>query len=261
MYTKKLKRGSIFAIVMLMLVLTTSIGFAGKPPGGEPPFQKEPGKLPPVTEYEVTITNLTDGQPLTPPLVVTHRRPIHVFEAGEAASLGIQELAENGNLAPLLEALEGAKHVHQFMVGDAPLVPAADPGGTGFPQSATFTVESTMGAKYLSFASMLICTNDGFAGLDSVRLPRHLGQTMTVYGNAYDAGTEINTEDFADIVPPCPALTGVDSDDPGTGMSDPALYEGGVITSHPGVMGGEDLDPALHDWSDPVVRVEITRVQ
>ena len=44
-------------------------------------------------------------------------------------------------------------------------------------------------------------------------------------------------------------------------MSNPALFEGGVITSHPGVMGGADLDPALHDWSDPVVRVEITRVQ
>ncbi len=96
---------------------------------------------------------------------------------------------------------------------------------------------------------------------NSVRLPRFLGDTMTVYGNAYDAGTEINTEDFADIVPPCPALTGVDSDDPGTGMSNPALAEDGVIASHQGVVGGVDLDPALHNWSDPVVRVEITRVQ
>ena len=261
MYTRNLKRGSIFAIVMLMLILTTSIGFAGKPPGDEPPYQKEPGKLPPVTAYEVTITNLTDGQPLTPPLIVTHRRPIHVFEVGEAASTGIQGLAENGDLPSLIEALEAEKHVHQLMAGDAPLVPAADPGGTGFPNAATLTIESAMGAKYLSFASMLICTNDGFAGLDSVRLPRHLGQTMTVYGNAYDAGTEINTEDFADLVPPCPVLTGVDSDDPGTGMSNPALYEGSVIASHPGVLGGADLDPALHGWSDPVVRVEITRVQ
>ena len=108
---------------------------------------------------------------------------------------------------------------------------------------------------------MLICTNDGFAGLDSVRLPRHLGQTLTVYGNAYDAGTEINTEDFADIVPPCPVLTGVESDDTGTGMSNPVLAENGVIASHQGVLGGVDLDPALHDWADPVVRVEITRVQ
>ncbi len=176
MYSKSMKRGSVFAIVMLLLVMTTSLGFAGKPPGDNPPVDKSlTQKLPPVTAYEVTITNLTDGQPLTPPLVVTHRRPIHVFEAGEAASLGIQELAENGNLAPLLGALEDAKHVHQFMVGDAPLVPAADPGETGFPNSATFTVKSAMGAKYLSFASMLICTNDGFAGLE-------LGASAAVLG-------------------------------------------------------------------------------
>ena len=27
--------------------------------------------------------------------------------------------------------------------------------------------------------------------------------------NAYDAGTEMNTEDFADMVPPCQGLIGV----------------------------------------------------
>ncbi len=242
-----MKKGSVFAIVLLLLVATTSIGFAGK--------------LPPVTAYEVTITNLTDGQPLTPPLIVTHRRPIQVFSVGDAASLGIQQLAENGNLAPLTAALEAAKHVHEFMVGGFPLVPASDPGNTGFGSSDTFTIESAMGAKYLSFASMLICTNDGFAGLDSVRLPRNLDETMTVYADAYDAGTEINTEDFADIVPPCPVLSGVPSDDPGTGETNPALAEGGVIHPHQGVVGGVDLDPDIHGWTDPVVRVEITRVQ
>jgi hypothetical protein len=247
MKNKNMKRGSVFAIVMLLLLATTSIGFAGK--------------LPPVTAYEVTITNLTAGQPLTPPLIVTHRRPIQVFSVGEAASLGIQELAENGNLAPLTAALEAAKHVHAFIVGTAPLVPASDPGNTGLGYTETYPIESAMGAKYLSFASMLICTNDGFAGLDSVRLPRHMGETMTVYANAYDAGTEINTEDFADIVPPCPVLSGVPSDDPGTGTTDPALAEGGVIHPHQGVQGGVDLDPGLHGWTDPVVRVEITRVQ
>ena len=121
MYSKNIKRGTVFAIVMLLLVMTSSIGLAGKPPGDNPPVDRQLSqKLPPVTAYEVTITNLTDGQPLTPPLIATHRRPIHVFEVGEAASLGIQELAENGNLAPLLGALEDAKHIHEFQVGEAP---------------------------------------------------------------------------------------------------------------------------------------------
>ena len=52
--------------------------------------------------YTVTITNLTDGQPFTPPLVATHKRPADFFNVGEAASFGIKEIAENGNLAPLM---------------------------------------------------------------------------------------------------------------------------------------------------------------
>jgi hypothetical protein len=49
---------------------------------------------------------------------------------------------------------------------------------------------------------MLICTNDGFTGSDGLRLPSKLGQSAMYYMAAYDAGSEINTEDFADIVPP-----------------------------------------------------------
>jgi hypothetical protein len=107
---------------------------------------------------------------------------------------------------------------------------------------------------------MLICTNDGFTGLDTVRLPQVVGETITLYSDAYDAGSEINTEDFADIVPPCPALTGVLSDDPGTGESNPALAENGVIRHHDGIQGIADLDPDIHGWENPVVVVEITRV-
>jgi hypothetical protein len=106
----------------------------------------------------------------------------------------------------------------------------------------------------------LICTNDGFTGLDRVRLPKK--GSKVVFAQGYDAGTEINTEDFADIVPPCQGLIGVSSDDPGTGMTDPALAEGGVIMHHAGVMGGEDLVPAVHGWdvNAPVAKVTITVV-
>lgn len=106
----------------------------------------------------------------------------------------------------------------------------------------------------------LICTNDGFTGLDRLSLPNQLGESLSVVTAGYDAGTEINTEDFADIVPPCQALMGVSSGEPGTGMSDPALAEGGVIHHHPGIDGGADLLPEIHGWSDPVTLVTITSV-
>lgn len=59
----------------------------------------------PEATYEVTIRNLTGGQPFTPPLVATHRAATDLFAVGEAASVGIQEIAENGNLVPAIAAL------------------------------------------------------------------------------------------------------------------------------------------------------------
>ena len=78
----------------------------------------------------------------------------------------------------------------------------------------TFDIDGGPGAKWLSYASMLICTNDGFTGADGLRLPKRVGAAVSATSYAYDAGTEINTEYFGDIVPPCPALTGVASSVP-----------------------------------------------
>ena len=196
--------------------------------------------------YEVTVTNLTGGQPFTPPLVVTHRTRLSVFEVGEAASLGVREIAENGNLGPLAGALAGNKHLSELVIAlpsdpmaPPPILPTA---------SRTFMITADHGFKHFSFVSMLICTNDGFTGLASVRLPRRVGNTSVYALVAYDAGSEINTEDLADIVPPCAPLTSFPSSDAGTGMSDPALAEDGVIGMHAGILGTDDLDPMIHGW-------------
>lgn len=211
--------------------------------------------------YEVTITNLTSGQPLTPPVVATHRRPLEVFEVGEDASFEVKEIAENGNNGPLLSALGSDKHVYEVLqAGTGPLVPAGTPGAALFPDSVTFTISAEDGAKYLSFVAMLVCTNDGFTGVDGVRLPKKVGQSVITYTAGYDAGTEINTEDFADIVPPCQGLIGISSGEPGAGASNPALAEGGVIMHHLGIQGGADLVPGVHGWTDPVAKIEITRI-
>ncbi|NIR46650.1 MAG: hypothetical protein GWN99_19780 [Gemmatimonadetes bacterium] len=206
--------------------------------------------------YEVTIYNLTSGQPLTPPLASVHRKPVSLFTVGDPASFELKEIAENGNLGPMVGRLDGDKHVNDVVVAVSPGPPPLLPGA-----SISFEVEAERGAKYLSIVSMLICTNDGFTGIDGVRLPRDVGASVTMYTDGYDAGTEVNTEDFADLVPPCPVLTGVSSTDPGTGTSNPALAEGGVIRHHPGIQGGADLVPGIHGWSDPVAKIEIERVQ
>lgn len=210
----------------------------------------------PTRTYEITVENLTtEGQPLTPPLVVLHRRAEDLFTVGEAASSELQQIAENGNLGPMLGLLEGSRHVSSKAVGATPPVPPLEPG-----ESVTLTLEAEPGSRFVSVVSMLICTNDGFTGIDGAHLPNRVGEVWSVETDAYDAGTEINTEDFADLVPPCPVLTGVESDDPGTGTSDPALAEDGVIRHHPGIAGDSDLDAGLHGWTNPVARVTVERV-
>ena len=208
--------------------------------------------------YKVTISNLTAGQPFTPPVLVTHNKRTGIFSLGEQASAEVQAIAENGNGVPLVTALAGDVHVTQVVEGTAPLVPANNPGGTPFESSATYTISTHGNARFLSVISMLICTNDGFTGIDTVKLP---SKKRTVYSVAYDARTEQNTEDFADMVPPCQGLIGVSSDDMGTGMTNPLLAEDGIIIPHAGINGGADLQPVVHGWSDPVAKIVIERMQ
>ncbi len=205
----------------------------------------------PDIQYRVYFINLTAGQPFTPPVLATHDRDTELFDRGEAASFEVKEIAENGNLDPMVNFLTGNADITDFAVAVAGDPPPLMPGAV---VSADISANSRR--ERLSMVSMLICTNDGFAGVDSTRLPRRF---LFRPIRAYDAGTEINTEDFADIVPPCPALTGVESADAGTGASNPALAENGVVTRHRGVFGISDLIPSLHNWRGPVGFMVVVR--
>jgi hypothetical protein len=211
--------------------------------------------------YRVTIVDRVDeGQPLTPPLLATHDSSVSLFTVGEAANLGTQEIAENGNLAPLTAALQAVAGVSDVVAAAAPIVPRRSPAFGMFSDRVTLHITASGDADLLSWESMLICTNDGFTGVDAIPLPANVGDWVTQLTAGYDAGTEINTEDFADIVPPCQALIGVTSSDPGTGTTNPALAEGGVINHHPGIQGGSDLLRSVHDWNQWVARITIVRV-
>ena len=198
--------------------------------------------------YSVTVTNVTDNQILTPPAFAAHTARADLFDVGAPASPFIQEIAENGNLAPLVGALKTAKGVQASGVGS---------GGVEGPlfagDSRTFEVKAPGYARLFSTAQMVVCTNDGFTGLDSVQFPRKKGQTVRVYVYAWDAGTETNTNNLDDFVPPCSGET------TGTGMSNPALAEGGVIAPHPGLTG--EVANTFGFYPDAAVAIyEISRV-
>lgn len=213
----------------------------------EPPVDPPPAPLAgEVAIYDIEFTNITDGQYLTPPNFAAHGADADVFEVGQPANAGVQAVAENGGVPVLAELLNGLLDANDAGVSgvgaDAPL-----------PPGATTNFQIVTSADRLSIVSMVICTNDGFAGLDSQPLPDLDGGATGYLLDAYDAGTEINTEQRIDLVP-APFC----GEGPGTGESNPELAENGVITLHPTLQNTGDLDPGL-DWDGPVAEVIITR--
>jgi len=210
--------------------------------------------------YRVTIANLASGQPLTPPVVVLHNGKTSIVEAGAPASEGLGQLAENGNPQVLVDALAEDANVAGFAVGEHPIVAGGIPGAAEVPSVATVEVSGGKDARLISIASMLICTNDGFSIVHDEKLPKKVGQSAVFRAHAYDAGTELNTEDFANMVPPCQPLVGISTDDEGTGESDSALAEGGVISPHPGIAGEADLDVDAHAVAETPALVVVERI-
>lgn len=217
--------------------------------------------------YSVTITNLTKGQPLSPPVIATHRGHGDLFGYGRTARYGVQQVAENGGVPVLVAELQAERDrglfddVQQWMSG--PLVPSGLPASAMLGKTAKLTITSKNPGARLSWVSMLACTNDGFAGVDGFRLPHRVGSTHTTWAWSYDAGSERNTESFVDLVGGCQAAVGVKSSTgaTGTNMSNPLLREDGRIRYHAGVRGiaADGLLRSVHGWYGPAARLSVTR--
>ena len=196
--------------------------------------------------FHVTITNLTHAIIFTPVLVASHRRPVSVFELGMPASHELRVLAESGNVAPMTEKLEANSDVVDVQNSGGPLMPG---------HSVTVSVSAARGAKFISVGSMMLPTNDGFIGLNSVEVSKR-GSTYLSPG--YDAGSEINDEDCLNIPgPPCFGF-GLTIKGEDTGI-DPA--DEGYVHIHRGIHGIGTLPygAAVYDWRNPVARITVTR--
>ena len=135
--------------------------------------------------FPVSITNLTKGQPFTPPIVVSHKADFQVLEAGTPASVELESIGEGGDKNPLATLLLGSADVRDTVLGDA-----IGPG-----MSATFTIDvrfsSDLGNSFnhISVVTMLISTKDTFIALDGFKVKHDRAETVFV--RAYDAGTEV----------------------------------------------------------------------
>ncbi len=183
--------------------------------------------------YDVTVMNINSGkQGLSPLVIATHPASAHAWQLGQVASPGTALLAREG--MPDMLAAELQSQATAVMTTGAHLLP-----GDGITVRITAKDGDT-----LSAATMLIETNDGFTGLDSVPLTD--GTTETV---AYDAGAEDNTELAVDV--PGPPFGGK-FHGPNTTPPQP-------ISLHPGITGKADVTPDFK-WTGPVARFTIKDV-
>jgi len=158
------------------------------------------------TEFVVTVHNVSDSStlstsdgsvpvPLSPVAYAVAEDGGHLFETGEAASEGLERLAEDGSPADLAESLE-MEDVH---AGTAAVPKGGeDPAPIGPGEAYEFTVEAHDG-QHLSLATMFVQSNDLFyapaeEGIPLYEMEEPVDGDVTDRLALWDAGTEENEE-------------------------------------------------------------------
>ena len=208
-------------------------------------------------DLTISITNLTHGTYFTPLLVAAHTGSDHLFQTGVAASAHLQAMAEGGDIAGLsadMTAINADKI-------ENPAAGLLAPGAT-----TSLNLSNAAGNDHLSFTAMLLPTNDGFVGIDSLPIPTAAG-TYTYRVNGYDAGTEANDEIIngggAPGTPGIPADPGANNGTGATGVT--SSEANALVHVHRGVLGdsdsmggASDLNSSVHRWLNPVAELVIT---
>ncbi|MDJ0805525.1 MAG: spondin domain-containing protein [Gammaproteobacteria bacterium] len=208
-------------------------------------------------DISIEVTNLTNAIYFTPLLIAAHDRHTDLFEVGEHATVDLQAMAEGGDTSGLITQLEANSAVYDTDPVPGLLAP-------GMSTETTLKVRGRANAR-LSLVGMLLPSNDGFIGMDSVKIPRHRG-TYTYYAKAYDAGTEANDE----IINGGGMLNvlGIPADPGGNagtgGVSTIGSDHNDKIHVHRGILGDldptggiSDLDSSVHRFQNPVARIVV----
>jgi hypothetical protein len=198
--------------------------------------------------YRVTLVNLTANQPFSPVAVMLHGERFSPWRFGEAVSAGLETLAESGSPDGLIAEANASPDMMDTTAGTSPI---------GMGASGNFEVTAEEGDRaYLTVASMLVNTNDAFAGINAVKIDGlAVDEHITLFANALDAGTEVNTEAMADIPGPAAGGQGFNA----------ARDDQNIVAIHPGVVTADDglMASVLnesHRWDNPVARITVTRI-
>ena len=203
-----------------------------------------PVPVPVIYHYTVTVTNLTTAQPMSPVAVMLHNDG-HFWTIGSAASVALEHLAEAGDNSMLLvDPLVLASQSE-----DGVLMPSA---------TASISVSITDNQPhFLSLATMLVNTNDGFTGIDAVDISQlSVGDELTFMTDTYDAGTEKNSELQSTIPGPVAGGEGFNSERDDV---DVVAMHGGIVSHDDGL--SQSVLSAANKFDNPTLSVTITRVE
>lgn len=184
--------------------------------------------------FTITLTNTSADvgtllTPFSPTLYALHDSTVALFEVGQSSPPGLEELAEDGDPSVWDAALDGVV-ASVGTVGSAPVFPG---------EVLSFDVTPTADAPYLSFASMVVQTNDAFFA------PPPSGVLLM------DGGTARSAQDVEAEIRRTLAIwdAGTEADQiPGVGP-DQAPRQGSAN------QGADDPDPTVRRHADATNRV------
>ena len=208
-------------------------------------------------DWRITITNAAHGSYFTPFILTAHSSDHLLFQVGQPATDALQMMAEGGDISGLVTRAGNAG----ADVVENPANGLLAPG-----ESVTAQISTSSGNTRLSLTAMIVPSNDGFVGLDSLEAPLMPG-VYTYFLNAYDAGTEANNE----VLTPgsgTPGVLGVPGDPTGlaaTGASGvTTTEENQTVHIHRGILGEaapaggtSDLINSVHRWLNPIAKLVI----
>lgn len=204
----------------------------------------------PVTlEYEVFVSNLTVGQPMSPVAILIHDNTQDpAFSVGSAASVALEMLAEGGDNSALLDDYGSIASAS----GESPIGPGASDTTT-----IEVPVEDSAGLAF-TLVTMLVNTNDAFSAVNAADIASmEAGESLSFSTSSYDSGTEANLEVAGTI--PGPADGGEGFNEARDDLSDQVTMHSGVVTSADGL--ADSVLGQQHRWDNPVLTVTISRTR
>jgi hypothetical protein len=204
-----------------------------------------------MASFDVTVTNLTNGQPLSPVAVIAHQDAFAVLTIGAAATAGLETLAEGGDNSALIAEATADAAVMATASGAAAIGPA------GTETISIEVLESELPGLLLSVSSMLVNTNDAITGINGASVADlAAGESLSWRSIAYDAGTEANTESAAHI--PGPAGGGEGFNAARDDIADRVAMHTGVVSQDDG-FATSGLT-GQHRFDNPVAQITVERI-